>query len=247
MLAPATRTPPPSRRTRRRRRSPDSGRSATLSDRRRRSRPRRDRDRDQHRRHAGHTPHGPGGTCTATQPGNPRRGDDPSGRACTALPGQRSRTACRPCNARDGNCIVQLIGVVEREREQRRLRAHVVAVGVVVGARLAEVGERRHDIGRVVAQVVELRLGRPSPASAVERDRRDPCQRRRFERELGQVTGAGRVADQRVELAERRDRGVDQREELFGELGQSAGRRASTRRPAGSARRVSSAGRGTYG
>ena len=43
------------------------------------------------------------------------------------------------------------------------------------------------------------------------------------------------LRDQRVELLERRDRGVDQREELSANWA-AAGRRASTRRPAGSAR-----------
>ena len=35
----------------------------------------------------------------------------------------------------------------------------VVAVGVVVGAGLPEVGQRGDDVGRVLAQVVELGLG----------------------------------------------------------------------------------------
>src|SRR5438874_13351190 len=52
----------------------------------------------------------------------------------------------------------QQVGGVKVEREERGLRARVVAVGVVVATGLAQVGECRDDVRRVLAEVVELGL-----------------------------------------------------------------------------------------
>ena len=91
-------------------------------------------------------------------------------------------------------------------------------IGVVVGVGLAEVRQRRHHVRRVLAQIVKLRLGLVHLRDQVlERARGRLRERRGGLRERDQVAGALRVANQRVELADRRDRGVDQLPQLGGE------------------------------
>ena len=113
-----------------------------------------------------------------------------SSRAPTAAPSRRGwpgprspgsgcgrRAARRSAGTGTGSCSWLLESSLNGKSD--RLGAHVVPVGVVVGARLADVGERGDDVGRVLAQVVDLVLGVVELLDQL-RERRggDPGQRR---------------------------------------------------------------------
>ena len=140
----------------------------------------------------------------------------------------------------------QLVVGVQRERQQHRLGAHVVAVGVVVGPGLPKVGERRHDVGRVVTEVFDLFLGRVELLDQLrERRRRDPRQRRCGQRQLGEVAGAGPVVDEAVQRADGGDRFGNQPAQRRQELPAAGGPPAWTPPPADRAGSGSSGDRRT--
>ena len=154
---------------------------------------------------SGEPSHGPGGTELVEQPGT-GSGAEPSGdgwhgaaRAAVARGLQARRSAGR------GTAWSSWLAPLRLNGNRVRLGAHVVAVGVVVGAGLAEVGERADHVGRVLAQVVELVLGVVHLAgsgcgnavAAIRARAGVACGQR------GQVAGAGRVVDQVVELRRR--------------------------------------------
>ena len=115
----------------------------------------------------------PAGCWPGCSPGRPRRRavgrrlDRAAGTAVCARPAGRRSAPTAACSSAGWS--------VEAERAEERLRARVVAVGVVVGADLAEVGQRRDDVRRELDEVVELRSASGSSGGSA---RGTPCARR---------------------------------------------------------------------
>ena len=145
-------------------------------------------------------PHGPGGVSAGSQP---LRGDgaEPSGGGCTAPPGQwRRMPRSKPVEALGAAAAPSsVLSALRLGRAEDRHDAGVVAVGVVVARHLAELGEPAGQVGRVVARVLDHRLGAVERADRAREDAGAVSARqpRLLRRQLDQVVVRARLADQR--------------------------------------------------
>ncbi len=209
---------------------------------------------DHEPRHDGHgegypdePSHGPGGVWDVEQSLPAGAGLEPSGAGWMIAPGQRVRLpVSKPLSF--------WLGLVRRERaarevgrQEHRLHAGVVAVGVVVGGQLAEVREPGREVGRVAARVLEHRL---RPVERLDRAREhgggEVGQLRLLRGQLDQVVVRAGLAHERVEVGDRRARVVDERPQLREEGRELASCPASRRPRACRGRRASSAGSRTW-
>ena len=144
--------------------------------------------------------------------------------------------------------LLRRIGRGERparvvRRQEHRLDAGVVAVGVVVGGDLPEVGDPGREVGRVAAEVLEHRLRLVERLDRAREHRGGQLRQARLLRgQLDQVVVRARRADQLAQVGDRRTGLGEDRPQLAQEARQVLRGRLRLRRPAGRGRRASSAG-----
>ena len=116
---------------------------------------------------------------------------------------------------------------VELERVEDRLDARVVAVRVVVGGALAELGQPAGQVRACTGGCTRSPAASPAARSTERGNTREvsDCSLRRLLVQLDQVVARARRADQRAQVADRRPRVAHERAQLAQELGQAARRR----------------------
>ena len=140
--------------------------------------------------------------------GSPRRRRARSRQAAAGWSRPGSGAGCRAGSPRSGAPGVPPGACRPRGRSGRiPADARVVAVGVVVARDLGELGDPAGDVGRVLARVVDHRLGAVERADRAREDRlRQLGEPRLGGGQLGQVVAGAGLADQLAQVLDRRPR-----------------------------------------